>query len=55
MYQAELGDETRQQLEDFTAADLGISAILSALQAPVYKQKAAGTLVAKMQWAACSY
>jgi glycosyltransferase involved in cell wall biosynthesis len=42
MYQAELGDETRQQLDDFTAADLGISAILSALQAPVYKQKAAG-------------
>ena len=55
MFNAELRDATRRQLEEFTAADLGIRAVLSALQAPVYKQRALGTLVARMQWAACSY
>lgn len=55
MYQPDLCGTARRQLEKFTATDLGLSAVLSALRAPVYKQKAAGTLVAKLQWAACSY
>jgi len=52
MYQPDLRESARQQLEKFTAADLGFNAVLSALHAPVYKQRAAGTLVAKLQWAA---
>lgn len=55
MYQSELPDVTREQLEIFTAEDLGFRSISSALKAPVYKQQAAGTVIAKLQLAACCF
>jgi hypothetical protein len=55
MYGPDLDDATRSQLRQFTAGRLRLAALVAALRLPVYKQKAAGTLVARLQWAACSW
>lgn len=54
MYGDEMSDKVRNDVEQFVAAGLGFRALSSAVRLPVYKTHALGTLVARVQWAACS-
>lgn len=54
MYGAELSDTDREEIKRFVATGMGVGALTSALRLPVYKTHPLGTLVARLQWAACS-